>query len=152
MNTRFDLLGYDKNNQLVLITEIKKRLPATEEWATQLRRNILAHGFIPDTQYFLVVLPDRLYLWKNAGVTPELVKPDYSGDTSVLLGPYYLESGLSPEDVSGQTFEILVASLLRDLLTQAPDENTSDNWDWLYKSGLYHAIQGGRIEQEAVVA
>jgi hypothetical protein len=33
--------------------------------AVQFRRNILAHGTFPSAPYFLMVFPDKFYLWVN---------------------------------------------------------------------------------------
>src|SRR6516164_7075471 len=68
MSTRWDLTAYNRDSQLVLVVEVKSKLDATPKWAAQLRRNILAHGTFPNAPYFLMVFPDRFYLWKRSSV------------------------------------------------------------------------------------
>lgn len=53
---------YDRDNQLVLLVEVKSKLGAPPEWAARLRRHLLAHGTCPNAQYFPMVFPDRFYL------------------------------------------------------------------------------------------
>jgi len=44
MSSSADLALYDRNGQLTAVAEVKNKLGTSREWATQLRRNILAHG------------------------------------------------------------------------------------------------------------
>ncbi len=146
---KFDLVAYDKFDQLVLVGEIKAKLTASIGWASQLRRNILAHGLTPSAKFFLVALPDRLYLWKNAGNLPDLVEPDYIVDAQPLLDSYFARAGLTAQTISGQTFELLVVLMLNDLfLKDVASLQKQGDFKWLLESGLYDELQGGRIEQE----
>ena len=147
---RADLVAYDKDGQLVVVVEVKNKTGTSRQWSVQMRRNIYAHGFWPKTRYFLLVLPDRFYLWKNAPNTPEVVEPDYELDALVLLKPYYERSGLSPEDLSGAGFELLVASWLSELM-QTGVALSADQQSWLVDSGLLEAISGGRLISEAEI-
>ncbi|MCP4701847.1 MAG: hypothetical protein GY862_34050, partial [Gammaproteobacteria bacterium] len=82
-----DIVVYDRNRQIALIAEVKKKPGVTSEWAVKWRRNILAHGELPDVTFFMVALPDRFYLWKNAGNQPELVEPSFEIDAEPILRP-----------------------------------------------------------------
>ena len=150
---KFDLLAYDRFDQLVLVGEIKAHQSVSTDWAAQLRRNILAHRLTPNVRFFLVALPDRLYLWKDSGSLPDMVEPDYVVDAQPLLKAYFEKAGLTAQTVSGQTFEFLVALMLNDLSSKDKKALEDEgNFGWLIESGLHDALQGGHIEQEKQVA
>src|SRR5205807_2738705 len=114
-----DLVLYDQDGQLAGVAEVKNKLGTSSEWAARFRRNLLAHGGFRSMDFFLVVTPDRLYVWKNAGAEPLHVKPTYDVDARPLLEPYFNSAGLDPSDVSGKAFELLVAAWLADLVRSA---------------------------------
>ncbi len=144
-----DLIAYDKDGQLAVIIEIKNRIGTSKEWATRMRRNIYAHGSWPKTPYFLLALPDRFYLWRNAGNAPERIEPDYEVDSGRLLGPYYEKSGLSPTDLSHDGFELLVTSWLNQVMQDGASSLVQQNRDWLVDSGLFESIKKGHLVSEA---
>jgi len=150
MSTRWDLTAYNRDNQLVLVVEVKSKLGATPQWAAQLRRNILAHGTFPNAPYFLMVFPDRFYLWKNTGSNHELIEPTYVIDARPILQPYFEQSGVTADQVSGQSLELIVASWLGGVMHKTPDE-VDVSQQWLIDSGLYDAVAGGRLDYEVVV-
>jgi hypothetical protein len=43
-DSRWDISVDNRNGQLVLVAEIKRKINVSPEWAAALRRNILAHG------------------------------------------------------------------------------------------------------------
>ena len=150
MSTRWDLATYDRNNQLVLVVEVKSKLGAPPEWAARLRRNILAHGTFPNAPYFLMVFPDRFYLWTNTQLNQELIEPTYSIDALPVLQPYLNQSGITVDHVSGQSLELIVASWLNEIIHKTPDELDASQ-QWLIDSGLYAAVAGGSLDQEVLV-
>ncbi len=150
MSTRWDLATYDRDNQLVLVAEVKSKLDAPPEWAARLRRNILAHGTFPNAPYFLMVFPDRFYLWKNTDSNHELIEPTYVIDARPVLQPYFDQAGITADQVSGQSLELIVASWLNEIIHKAPNElDTSQQW--LIDSGLYNAVVGGSLDHEVLV-
>lgn len=54
MSMQWDLETYDRDNQLVLVVEVKSILDKPPGWAARLRRNILAHGTFPNAPYLLM--------------------------------------------------------------------------------------------------
>ena len=59
---------------------------------------------------------------------------------------------MDPRYVSGHAFELLVGAWLSDLIRSAETEGeSSDDQDWLAKSGFQRAVKGGHVEYEAVV-
>jgi hypothetical protein len=150
MSTRWDLTAYNRDNQLVLVVEVKSKLDATPQWAAQLRRNILAHGTFPDAPYFLMVFPDRFYLWKNPGSNHELIEPTYVIDARPILQSYFEQSDVTANQVSGQSLELIVALWLNEVMHKTPDELDASQ-QWLIDSGLYDAVAGGSLDREVVV-
>jgi hypothetical protein len=129
--------------------EIKNKLGASAEWVTRMRRNLLAHSFMPHAPYFLLVLPDFLYLWTEASPVTNLAKPDYKIEATEVFAPY-LKSTHSLNDLSGYGLELLTISWLKDLIrTDLQRESVEPNLQWLFDSGLYEAITNGSVELEA---
>lgn len=150
MSTNWDLTIYNRANQLALAVEVKNRLDAPPEWAARLRRNILAHDTFPNAPYFLMVFPDRFYLWKDTAAHHEPTEPTYVIDARPVLQPFYDQSGVAADQVSEQSLELMVASWLHDIMHKRPDELEAAQ-HWLIDSGFYQAVVGGRLEHEVLV-
>jgi hypothetical protein len=150
MATKWDLTAHDRNNQLVLVVEVKNILDATPQWAAQLRRNILAHGTFPNAPYFLIVFPDRLYLWTNTSLNLDLIQPTYTVDARPIFRRYFEQAGITADKVSGQSFELIVASWLSELIHKTRNELDKSE-QWLIDSGLYDAMIGASLDREVSV-
>lgn len=152
MSTRWDLAAYSRENQPVLVVEVKSKLDTTPEWAARLRRNILAHGIFPNAPYFLMVFPDRFYLWAHSLADLEAIAPAYVIDARPILQPYLEQAGITTEQVSEQSLELIVASWLNELIhTKKPPDEVDHTWQWLVDSGLYYTIAGGSLYYEVLV-
>lgn len=146
-DSNWDLSVDDRSGQRMLVVEVKTKRNASPEWAAQLRRNILAHGTFPKAPYFLMVFPDRFYLWTDADDHPEQSEPNYIIDARPILQPYFEQAGVGEDQISGQSFELIVASWLgRIIHASEPFEDTDTSQQWLIESGLYDAITGGNFE------
>ncbi len=147
-----DLVVYDRNGQIILIAEIKKKTGVSAEWAAKWRRNMLSHGNMPDAKYFMIAMPDRFYIWENAGTDPEPAAPTFEIDAKQVLKPYLNDSGLSLEEISPQSFEFIVTSWLNSVLqTGEPLNHENKVINGIYKSGLPAAITGGYIRHEVAL-
>ena len=91
-----DLKVYDKDGQMVAVVEYFAHTRKDRRWAMELRRNILEHGLTPNCPYFLIVLPDRIFIWKDAGVDPELVEPDFEVDATPFFSRFFDSSDAPP--------------------------------------------------------
>ncbi len=152
MSARWDLAVYDRNDQLVLVVEVKNKLQASPEWAARLRRNIFAHGTFPNAPYFLMVFPDQFYLWTNNDTNDEDVPPAYTVDARPIFQSYFEQSGVTPDRISGQSLELIVASWLGELIHgEVASEQLATTQPWLVDSGLYAAIGQGRLGHEVLV-
>jgi hypothetical protein len=134
----WDLSVDNRNGQLALVVEIKRKTNVSPEWAAKLRRNILAHGTFPKAPYFLMVFPDKFYLWSNAEAYQDQSEPTYTIDASPILQPYFERAGVAADQISGASLELIVASWLGEIIhaNQLP-ENIDASQQWLIESGLY---------------
>jgi hypothetical protein len=122
MSTRLDLAAYNRDDQLTLVVEVKKKQHASLDWVAQLRRNLLAHDTFPNAPFFLLALPDRFYLWKNNGKKLEAGEPNYAIDAEPVLKPYLERAGIRVEQISSQSLELILTSWLNELVHKKPDE------------------------------
>lgn len=147
-NSGWDLSVHDQNDQLILVVEVKAIINTSPEWVAKLRRNIFAHGTFPEAPFFLIVCPDKLYLWTNAPIQEDLVLPNYVIDAAPIFQPYFDQVGVTPTNISGQNMELIVSSWLGEIIygektTMMMDESQQ----WLIDSGLYDALHGGNVEK-----
>ncbi|MBR8837015.1 MAG: hypothetical protein DSM106950_24175 [Stigonema ocellatum SAG 48.90 = DSM 106950] len=150
-DTGWDLAVYNKDGQLVLVVQVKGKLNASAQWASQLRSNILAHGIYPKAPYFLMVFPDKFYLWANVDAQLDISEPTYAVDARSILKPYLDKAGITPgQKISSQSLVLIVASWLSKILyNDLPLGETDEPEQWLVDSGLYAAIAGGSFGNEA---
>ena len=146
----WDLSVDNRNGQLALVVEVKRKTNVSLEWATKLRRNILAHGTFPKAPYFLMVFPDKFYLWSNAEASQDQSEPTYTIDASPILQPYFERAGVTSDQISGDSLELIVSSWLGEIIhSEQPPESIDASQQWLIESGLYAALVGGKFEHEA---
>ncbi len=147
---RWDLAVDDRNGQLALVIEVKRKTNVSPEWAARLRRNILAHGTFPKAPYFLMVFPDKFYLWTEAEAHLDQSEPDYTIDARPILQPYLERAGTTVDQISGQSLELIIVSWLGEVIhSRKLLENAYADQYWLINSGLYAALAGGRLKREA---
>ena len=149
---RADVGIYDKSGQLTAVAEIKRRLETSPDWAATMRRNLLAHEIGRLVDYFLLITPDRLYLWKEAGEKPEKVLPTHEADMRSEFAEYFEGADIDPDNVSDAGFELLVGAWLGKLTrVEGWAQDLAENQSWLAESGLLSAVKDGRIEYEVPV-
>ena len=149
MPPQADLALYDRKGRLTALAEIKNRRGTSSAWAARTRRNILAHGGLGRSDFFLLVTPDRLYVWKDAGTEPVELPPTYEANCEPAFAPYFERAGIDPAAVSRQAFEILVSAWLSGL-TWRRRESSVPGQEWLDDSGFRSAMLDGCVEHEAI--
>ena len=150
MSPHPDLSIYDRDGQLAGIVEVKNKRGTSRDWAAKLRRNILAHGGFRNIDFFLLVTPDHLYLWKGAGAEPKTVRPTYEIDAQPFFEPYFKRAAVDAGTISGGAFELLVAAWLADVLrSEGVSDQLAEEHSWLIQSGFLTAIRNGRLAYEA---
>jgi len=143
-----DFVAYDRRGRAILLAEAKGRFGTSEEWAGQLRRNILAHGELPQAPYFLVAALDRLYFWKRYGSEDE-GRPDFSVEAQKVLAPYLEKLGRPISEVRSQSFEFLILWWLTDLAGSShPPLAQDSSVRWLTDSGFLDAVKSAHIEHQ----
>ena len=139
---------YNPDGKLQLVVEVKNRPGASAEWGAHLRRNLLAHAFIPHSPYFLLALPDFFYLWKDAVSLDIRATPDFQISAPEVMAPYLnrFSPPLSLNDLSHAGFELLMTAWLEDIIrTELQRDAVDPNLQWLFDSGLYEAIARGSV-------
>lgn len=150
---RADIMVYSPDGQLQLAVEVKNKLYAPKEWATQMHRNLLAHSMLPHTPYFLLALPDRFYLWHSPSLTAGDIDlaPQFTGEAAKVLAPLLNGSIHALNDISEQGLELLVTAWLGDLVRTESSRTLAPHLQWLFDSGLYESIRGGSVAAEVLV-
>ncbi len=144
-----DFVVYSPGNQLLLVVEVKATKNGSEQWAAKFRRNLIAHGAAPDAPYFLLILPERAYLWKNALATEDTL-PSFVSDTRNLLNPYLYRYGEDYSGLSESSLELAVRSWLNDLAS--PNWHAKESQERLLaESGLAAQMRDGSIAYGAVM-
>jgi len=145
----WDLSVDNRNGQLALVVEVKRKTNVSPEWAAKLRHNILAHGTFSKAPYFLMVFPDKFYLWANAEADQDQSEPTYTIDAYPILHPYLERAGVAADQISGESLELIVTSWLGEIIhSEQFPENIDASQQWLLESGLYAALAGGKFEHE----
>jgi hypothetical protein len=148
-----DISAYDKEGRLILLVEVKNKTGTSSDWAAKKRRNIIANQPLTETaRYFILALPDHFYLWKDSGNNQEIILPEYEIDPSSFLQPYYIKSGYNLDELGHDSFTMVIASWLSELLLVNFSSFPSQyNNPFFVESGLFEAVKGGRLSLEVPV-
>lgn len=77
------------------------------------------------------------------------VPPSYTIDARPIFQPYFEQSGVTPDQISGQSLELIIASWLGELIhSEVMSEQLKTTQPWLVNSGLYAAVAQGRLGHE----
>lgn len=147
---RWDLLVNNYQGKPILGVEVKAKMNTSSDWAVKFRHNILIDNPVQKIPFFLMAFPDHFYLWTEPDIYSNQSKPTYIIDALSVLKPYFERAGIMPEKIRGDSFELLVASWLSDMINseQLPEE-FDQSQRWLIDSGLYMAISGGNLKYGA---
>lgn len=147
MTNYADIAVHGRDGRLQLLVEVKNKWGTPTTWAAKMRRNIYAHGRLPEVPFFMLALPDVFYLWKER--SENMVEPNYQIDPRPFLKSYYDKAIVTPGRISGESLELIVSAWLHQVTqTDAPKFLDEDSRDWLVESGLFDAIRGGRVEAQ----
>lgn len=149
MSFQPDIVVYSPDRQLQLVVEVKRMPSSDPQWAAKLHQNLLEHQAVPPSPFFLLVLPDHLYLWSSKHKNGSYL-PDYQAQTGSALSRYLPEQSQKRGDISELGLELAVRFWLSELISsnKAP-ENESELAQWVKESGLYEAIRKGIMQNEA---
>lgn len=190
-----DIAVYSERGDPALAVEVKTRTGASKKWAAELYGDLADYygaankkeGSDPPerhdapfgTPYFLLALPDVLYLWtpgRDACDPPESPRvwaewstagsrkanrrgpaPAYNADTREVLSPYLEDVHYPLEDLRETGLEALLSSWLSELVapwyaeeTKEGEKMTEGSRRLVFDSGLYRAVRGGTVKVQAV--
>ncbi len=143
MSNRPDLLVVGPDGEPKLAVEVKTTKTSSVEWASQFRRNLLAHGVVPSKCFFLLASQDRFFLWSprdNGLESP----PDFVADSRQALGPWLDRMHTPSGKMSEPALELLIQSWLSEIMTDSSPRDP----EFLGRSGLHSAIQGARLRSQ----
>ena len=146
MQTTADFVVHAPDESIRLVVEAKITSNGSPEWAAAYRRNVVAHGGVPQAPYFLLASPRSFYLWKDAPATAEALPPTYQIDARVVFPTYLHDVSVPLDQLSGAGWEFVVAAWLDDLVGGVlPPDLPPPVRHWLVDSGLYDAVRDGRV-------
>ena len=149
MQDAADIEVYSEDNKLKLVVEVKSMHGTSPEWAAQMRRNLLVHSAVPRAPFFLLALPDHLYLWKDGSDSTDARPADFVIDSAPILSSYMNDAETIGTTGSGE-LELIFASWLNLLtIAQLSEDLAAPHERWLLESGLYEAIKNGSVQTEA---
>lgn len=141
----WDILVYNRDSQLILIVEVKRRSNPSRDWVIELSQKMFECQNFPRCPYLMLVFTDSIYLWSNLNHQEQISEPSYIIDATPIFQPYFEQVGVTANQISPQSFEMIVASWLREIIHSSSFSEVSDqSQQWLVESGLGKAIEGGR--------
>lgn len=144
--TPIDFIAHNPDGTVVLLAEAKSRLGTSESWAAKLRRNMLSHGLLPRSQYFLIATPERMYGWRQENLPPNEVPPQFTVDAQRALAPYFARLHQDPANISPRAFELLVLTWLTDVARSGDQAEVDPVLQSLSDSGLLSSLRQAEIE------
>jgi hypothetical protein len=150
MKKHADIAVYDPDYNLQLVVEIKNSPAADNQWAIQMRGNLLfKYEMTPNAPYFLLVLPDHFYLWKNSKEAGEDAPPDYVINATAAL-TYFQPLPRPLTKIGREGLEMVMNEWLRTLVTsELQCAEVGQPLAWLFDSGLYNTIKQGVVKVES---
>lgn len=146
-----DFVAYDQRGQPVLLAEVKSSYKTSEQWAARFRRNLLAHGTLPQAPYFMIATPEQIYFWRQAPLIASEELPQFTLETKNHLRTYFEKFQQGPEKITEQTLELILLLWLRDISAFGkPRAKKDPELSWLSESGFVDALSAARIELNAV--
>ncbi|MFB6097714.1 MAG: hypothetical protein ABEK84_01080, partial [Salinibacter sp.] len=98
-------------------------------------------------------LPDHFYLWSNHPQLDPSAPPSRAMNAERILEPYFARAGVSPDQIRGATFELIIRTWLQRIVqTPTSDDLPESSRDWLLDTGLFEAIRGGSVEKGRIPA
>lgn len=148
MRYRPDFAVYSPDSKLQVVVEVKAVPERDADWAAKLRRNLVAHQEMPVVPYFILALPDQLYVWRDGHVGGERA-PDLALRTQQLLRQYcaWQPHGLLTESA----LELYIFALLEELTHLESVQPGNDVERALADLGLLDAIRAGEVKAEGPV-
>lgn len=163
MKRSVDIAVFNKQNNIMLIVEIKNKIGTSKSWAVNMYERLHNYDSIPEVPYFILMLPDKAYLWKADKGQYDF----HSFDTYEILEPYLELSGLEFSDISVNNpydfidkkrdvlqkhynLQRICAKWLEDL-TKNYSRKVKAAEQGIVQSNMFESIRAGRVQIEVVV-
>lgn len=143
MPNRPDFLIYAPQGHLRAVVEVKGGRGKTAEWAALFRRNIMELGDTPPAEFYLMIMADRIWVWKDVPPVPKLVMPTTEIDATPIFAPYYQAFNRSPERVDYYLVETMTGMWLWEL--SDPYREPPESVRPLQEIGFVEALRKARI-------
>ena len=150
MNNRPDIAVFSSDDRLQLVVDVKELVDKTADWAAHMRRNLLAHAAVPAAPFFMLVLPDHMWIWKDSGDV-NARQPDLQLDTAQVLRRYLPRRDNSESTVGGSALELSLVAWLEELSNADPSALSAPWTARLAETGLLDCIRNGEIRVRAAV-
>ena len=145
MGSQPDITLRNQKGEPLMIFEVRAKHHTTPQWAAEFRRNLLRREEFRPTQYFAIVTPDQLYLWREPK-PGTVVLPDFVVDSRPLFLPYLQKTSVDLDRISPFVFELVVISWLSDLVyARRETEDLEPRQAWLLDSGFFDATKNGTL-------
>jgi hypothetical protein len=138
-----DFIVKSPENSIQLLVEAKTSSDSSSQWAAQLRRNVMQYATASTHPYFILALPDHLYLWKNAGAAGT-APPDFDIETTSTFKHYAERLGTPLNELGKNSFELVVRTWLEELIMSVTTA-TGPTESWVASTGLSDRIRDGSI-------
>lgn len=145
LHSGIDFVAYDREGRVLLLAEAKSRRGTSESWAARLRRNMLSHGILPPSKYFLIATPERMYLWKQGRTGRGEAPPEFTIDAEKVFRPYFQKLQQEPLNIAPEAFELVVLTWLSDI-TRSGERDLDQATPPSGLSELTGSLQQARIE------
>lgn len=131
----------------IAVVEVKNRQNLSRDVAAAFRRNMLVHGLLSQTPFFLLASQDTGFLWKEAKEENLDALPDYEFSMDKVVSRYIKQK--PGERLYEPVLDLVVSQWLLDLSmgTQKPLEEPERT---LALAGFNESIKGAQIITEEI--
>ena len=128
----------------IVLGEIRRETDVDERWANEYRQNLSAMGPVHQAEYFMLVCPDRTFLWNDAWNLER--KPICEISTASYLEPILDAAGYTLADANESLLQFAVREWLGTLIDPKSSDLSEAETKWIREIGLDQAIKGGSVE------
>lgn len=142
-----DILIQSPQGNSIAVVEVKNRQNLSRDIATAFRRNMLVHGLLSQTPYFLLASQDTGFLWKEAKEENLDSPPNYEFSMDKVVSRYIKQR--PGERLYESVLDLVVFQWLLDL-TMDTHKTLEEPERTLALAGFNEAIKGAKIITEEI--
>lgn len=145
--SRPDILIQSPQGNSIAVVEVKNRQNLSRDVATAFRRNMLVHGLLSQTPYFLLTSQDIGFLWKGAKEENLDAPPNYEFSMDNVVSRYVKRK--PGERLHGPVLDLIMSQWLFDL-TMGTQKSFEEPERTLALAGFNESIKGAKIITEEI--